>query len=37
VRTGHTLWPQDEVCRLKRYEVAEIDGWIKVQPRSASR
>lgn len=35
VRTGRVLWPPDEVCRLKRYEVIELDGWIKVRPRSA--
>ena len=37
VRSGRVLWPPDEVCRLKRYQVLEVDGWIKVRPGSAGR
>ncbi len=30
--TGRTLWPEDEACRLKRYDVRVVDGivWVKV-------
>lgn len=31
VRTGRTLWPEDEVCRLKRYVVKEEEGVVKVK------
>jgi 3-phenylpropionate/trans-cinnamate dioxygenase ferredoxin component len=31
VRTGRTLWPEDEVCRLKRYAVKEEGGVVKVK------
>jgi nitrite reductase/ring-hydroxylating ferredoxin subunit len=31
VRTGRTLWPADEVCRLKRYTVKEEQGMVKVK------
>jgi nitrite reductase/ring-hydroxylating ferredoxin subunit len=31
VRTGRTLWPPDEVCRLKRYTVKEEGGVVKVK------
>jgi nitrite reductase/ring-hydroxylating ferredoxin subunit len=37
VRTGRVLWPPDEVCRLKRYQVLEDDGWIKVKPAPGRR
>lgn len=30
VRTGRTLWPEDEIVRLKRYVVKEENGQIKV-------
>mgnify|MGYP001183673989 FL=1 len=30
VRTGRTLWPEDEIVRLKRYVAKEEDGQIKV-------
>ena len=32
IRSGRVLWPPDEVCRLRRYEVVHIDGQIKVRP-----
>jgi nitrite reductase/ring-hydroxylating ferredoxin subunit len=32
VRSGRVIWPPDEVCRLKRYQVKEVDGLIKVSP-----
>lgn len=31
VRNGRTLWPEDEVCRLKRFEVKEVGGQVKVK------
>ncbi|MBK6325448.1 MAG: Rieske 2Fe-2S domain-containing protein [Chloroflexi bacterium] len=31
VRTGRTLWPEDEMVRLKRYTAKEEDGQIKVK------
>lgn len=37
VRTGRIVWPEDEVYRLRRYEVKEVDGAILVRltgPRS---
>ena len=30
VRTGRIVWPEDEVYRLRRYEVKEEDGAILV-------
>lgn len=37
VRSGRILWPADELCRLKRYQVLEVEGWIKVRPRPPGR
>jgi nitrite reductase/ring-hydroxylating ferredoxin subunit len=37
VRSGRVLWPPDEVCRLKRYEVKEVDGLIRVGPATSTR
>ncbi len=31
VRTGRTLWPEDEAVRLKQYPVKEEGGQIKVR------
>jgi nitrite reductase/ring-hydroxylating ferredoxin subunit len=31
VRTGRTLWPEDEVCRLKRYTIKVEQGIVKVK------
>jgi nitrite reductase/ring-hydroxylating ferredoxin subunit len=31
VRTGRIVWPEDEVYRLRRYEVKEEDGVVKVR------
>lgn len=31
VRTGRTLWPEDEMVRLKRFTVKEEEGLIKVK------
>ena len=31
VRNGRALWPEDEVCRLKRFEVKEEGDVIKVK------
>ncbi|MEJ2748295.1 MAG: Rieske (2Fe-2S) protein [Anaerolineae bacterium] len=31
VRNGRVLWPEDEVCRLKRFDVKEEGGMIKVK------
>ena len=31
VRNGRALWPEDEMCRLKRFEVKEEGGVIKVK------
>ena len=31
VRTGYPVWPEDEVCRLKRFQVKEEKGQIKIQ------
>ena len=31
IRSGRVLWPEDEVCRLKRYAVLEENGTIKVR------
>jgi nitrite reductase/ring-hydroxylating ferredoxin subunit len=31
VRSGRAVWPADEVCRLKRYQVKEENGMVKVK------
>ena len=31
VRSGYPVWPEDEVCRLKRFSVKEEDGQIKIK------
>ena len=31
VSNGRSLWPEDEVCRLKRYVVMEENGTVKVR------
>lgn len=31
VRSGRTLWPPDEVCRLRRFDVLERDGLLLVR------
>jgi nitrite reductase/ring-hydroxylating ferredoxin subunit len=31
VKNGRALWPEDEVCRLKRFEVKEEREMIKVK------
>jgi nitrite reductase/ring-hydroxylating ferredoxin subunit len=31
VRNGRTLWPEDEMCRLKRFVVKEEGGVVKVK------
>lgn len=31
VRNGRVLWPEDEVCRLKRFVVKEEEEMIKVK------
>jgi nitrite reductase/ring-hydroxylating ferredoxin subunit len=31
VRNGRALWPEDEMCRLKRFEVKEEAGVVKVK------
>lgn len=33
VATGRVVWPDDEPYRLRRYDVKEEDGVIKVRPR----
>lgn len=30
IRTGRTLWPEDEVCRLQRFEVKVTGNEVKV-------
>lgn len=32
VRSGRAVWPEDEVCRMKRFDVKIVEGivWIKV-------
>lgn len=32
IRTGRVVWPEDEVCRLKRFALKELDGniWIQI-------
>jgi nitrite reductase/ring-hydroxylating ferredoxin subunit len=31
ISNGRILWPEDEVCRLKRYVVMEENGTVKVR------
>lgn len=31
LRSGRIVWPEDELYRLKMYEVMEVDGIIKVK------
>jgi nitrite reductase/ring-hydroxylating ferredoxin subunit len=31
VQSGRAVWPEDEVCRLKRYGVKVEDGVVKVR------
>jgi nitrite reductase (NADH) small subunit/3-phenylpropionate/trans-cinnamate dioxygenase ferredoxin subunit len=31
IRNGRALWPEDEVCRLKRYDVVEENGLVKIK------
>lgn len=31
VVSGRTLWPPDEVCRLKKYEIVERDGQLYIR------
>lgn len=31
IRSGRILWPEDEMVRLKRYQVSEADGQLVVQ------
>jgi len=31
VLTGHPLWPEDEVCRLRFFGIKEEDGVVKIQ------
>ncbi len=31
VRSGRINWPEDEVYRLKRYEIKVVDGLVKVK------
>ena len=33
IGTGRAVWPEDEVCRLKRYLVKEEAGIVKVKIR----
>ncbi|HSH03762.1 MAG TPA: Rieske 2Fe-2S domain-containing protein [Anaerolineae bacterium] len=33
VVTGRAIWPPDEACRLKKYEVKESDGMVKVRSK----
>ena len=32
IQTGYPVWPEDEVCRLKKFPVKEADGflWLKI-------
>jgi nitrite reductase/ring-hydroxylating ferredoxin subunit len=32
IRTGLPVWPQDEVCRLRKYPVKEEKGQVFVRP-----
>lgn len=31
IRTGRIVWPEDELYRLKRYDVREADGIVRVR------
>ncbi len=31
VENGRVLYPPDEVCRLRRFEVMEVDGLVKIK------
>lgn len=31
IRSGRIVWPEDEMYRLKRYEVREVDGMVRVK------
>lgn len=31
VRSGRTLWPPDEVCRLRKYEIVQRDGQLYIR------
>lgn len=31
IRTGRTLWPEDETCRLKRFDVKLTAGKVKIK------
>jgi nitrite reductase/ring-hydroxylating ferredoxin subunit len=31
IRTGRTLWPEDEMCRLQRFELQEMAGLLKIK------
>ena len=31
IKTGRTLWPEDESCRLKRFDVQEREGALHVR------
>jgi nitrite reductase/ring-hydroxylating ferredoxin subunit len=32
ITSGRAAWPEDEVCRLKRFAVKEKDGMVYVKP-----
>lgn len=34
IRSGRIVWPEDEVCRLRRYETKEEDGRVFVRLNS---
>ena len=34
VRTGRTIWPEDEMCRLKRFAVAALNGRLVLEKLS---
>jgi nitrite reductase/ring-hydroxylating ferredoxin subunit len=31
IRTGFPVWPEDEVCRLKKYPVKEVNGALFIK------
>lgn len=31
IRTGRALYPPDEMCRLKRFQLLEIDGFVHIK------
>jgi 3-phenylpropionate/trans-cinnamate dioxygenase ferredoxin component len=35
VRNGRTLWPEDEMVRLRCYPTKEVDGQVWVRPSKA--